>query len=219
MNRKQQWSRQGMMVTPRHHKMEYYKNLSKESLEGEEWTPIIGDELAYHISNLGRIRTLIKRKNNIDNKMLVQIIDKGGYLRVCLRKRRSTLVHRLVALHFIPNPENKPEVNHKWGNKLDNRAVALEWNTKSENLKHAVHVLNKFRNMLGKTGAKCPNSKPIHQLSKDGTFIKEWVSAVEINQILGFHNSAIGKVCSGERKSAHGFLWRYKNITKAECSI
>lgn len=65
---------------------------------------------------------------------------KGGYLRVILSKNgvsRKFSVHRLVAIAFIPNPENKPEVNHKDGNKENNQKDNLEWNTASENVVHA----------------------------------------------------------------------------------
>jgi hypothetical protein len=65
----------------------------------------------------------------------------NGYLQIRLAKRPlqgTFLVHRLVAQHFIPNPENKPEVNHKWGNKEDNRASELEWVTEKENSQDAV---------------------------------------------------------------------------------
>lgn len=64
-----------------------------------------------------------------------------GYLGVVLCKNGKTkliAVHRLVAMHFIPNPENKPQVNHKNGVKNDNAAENLEWVTQSENMKHAV---------------------------------------------------------------------------------
>jgi len=66
---------------------------------------------------------------------------KSGYVVKSIKltngERKQFLVHRLVAKHFIPNPENKPEVNHKWGVKIDNRAVALEWATKAENMQHS----------------------------------------------------------------------------------
>jgi hypothetical protein len=83
-------------------------------------------------------------------------IDKKGYLKVILcqnNKRYNKKVHRLVALMFIPNPENKPEVNHKNGIKTDCRKVNLEWNTPKENRQHA------FNTGLSAKGENHVNSK------------------------------------------------------------
>ena len=69
-----------------------------------------------------------------------QQIDKDGYSYVVLyknKKRKHFKVHRLVAMAFLKNPKNKPEVNHKQGIKSDNRVTELEWNTTSENVQHA----------------------------------------------------------------------------------
>lgn len=95
--------------------------------------------------------------------------NKGGrYLVVVLVKdavKKNHLVHRLVAAVFIPNPENKPCVNHKNGQKWDNRAANLEWCTRSENSQHAYDnglILKKFGRenpMFGRTGAKNTRSR------------------------------------------------------------
>ena len=77
--------------------------------------------------------------------MIIHSISKKGYLQVCLTNKNTYKVHRLVALTFIENKENKQEVNHKDGNKLNNHVSNLEWNTTQENLEH------KRINNLGKT--------------------------------------------------------------------
>ena len=77
--------------------------------------------------------------------MIIPSISKKGYLQVCLTNKNTYSIHRLVALTFVENKENKPEVNHKDGNKLNNHVSNLEWNTTQENLEH------KRINNLGKT--------------------------------------------------------------------
>ncbi len=101
----------------------------------ETWKPIKGYEGFYSVSNFGRVR------NNRNNKLLKLNNNGKGYLFVHLRKNKfnkSCYVHRLVLLNFIPNPDSKPECNHKDGNKLNNHMDNLEWNTRRENVHHAI---------------------------------------------------------------------------------
>lgn len=104
----------------------------------EEWKRISGYEDIYEVSSFGRVRNVLRNNN----------ILKGGsypnlYNFVCLSKNKikaNLMIHRLVAIAFIPNPNNKPQVNHKDGNKRNNNVSNLEWVTCSENLKHAVDI-------------------------------------------------------------------------------
>jgi len=114
--------------------------------EKEIWKPIIGYEGYYDVSSFGNIRQLKKIKSNqyssfIKKDRIICNSFLSGYLRVALFKdgiEKRFLVHRLVAENFIPNPNNKPEVNHKFGVKSDNRVSQLEWCTKLENMDHSV---------------------------------------------------------------------------------
>ncbi len=110
-------------------------------MDKEIWKDIDGYESVYQISNLGRVRSLRDCNQKPREKILSPYKSHNGYLQINLvrREKKSTFkLHRLVAQAFIPNPENKPEVNHIDGNKSNNHISNLEWCTHSENMQHAV---------------------------------------------------------------------------------
>jgi len=137
----------------------------------EEWKDIKDYEGYYQISNLGRVKSFFGNKEKIRklNK------DQKGYLRVSLTKnkvRNTQKVHRLVANHFIPNPQNKPQVNHINSIKHDNRLENLEWCTQKENMQHCVKYGSKKReyNIKGiirdyKNGVTVTNITKKHKIS------------------------------------------------------
>jgi len=132
------------------------KNVNKikvTNLFGENWLDITGTNGVYQVSNLGRVKSLVYYGEEI---ILKPHFDRDGYLRVGLTKNKKYggyLIHRLVAYEFIPNPENKPQINHKKGIKHDNRVSELEWNTMKENFEHAK------KNNLTLKGERNPKAK------------------------------------------------------------
>lgn len=111
---------------------------------GEVWKDIEGYENLYQVSNLGRVKSLVGFNGHIyvnRVKVLKQSNTTTGYKKVELtinKRRKSHKVHRLVAFAFIPNPNHKPNINHKDGNPINNKVENLEWCTQRENVQHAV---------------------------------------------------------------------------------
>lgn len=117
-----------------------------EQIESEIWKSIMGYEDSYEISNYGNLRSKDRRVQARSGYYILKgqpirpKIDKDGYLVIGLSKKQKVKwisIHRLVAMQYIPNPDNLPQVNHKYGNKLDNYYKHLEWNTCKQNIDHA----------------------------------------------------------------------------------
>lgn len=186
----------------------------------EIWRDIPSLEGAYQASNLGRIKSLSRLVNHpsggvkrIKERILKIALGTSGYYIVGIAingKNTTKTVHRLIAKTFIDNPENKPEVNHKDGNKLNNNLSNLEWSTVSENRYHAFRTgLQKAPfSMLGKKGAKCPNSVPVYKIDMSGK--KEYFESTTIAQEnTGVDRSSISKCAMGKVKIAGGYKWEY----------
>ena len=157
----------------------------------------------YSVDTEGNIWS-IGYNNTKEIKKMKPAKTKGGYLRLPLtinNKAKSYLVHRLVALAFIPNPNNYPEVNHKNEDKTDNRVENLEWCDRSYNINYG-NRLTKFANSI---------SKSVIQYTLDGVFVREWKSVAEIRREKGYDPSYIAKCCRGIYKTCYNFIWKYKD--------
>lgn len=123
------------------------------------------------------------------------------YSSVCGRFNIS--VHRLVALCFIPNPLNLPQVNHKNEIKTYNRVENLEWCTPQYNANYGTKRLRQ-----GVTQTNGSLSKPVKQMSLDGDLIRVWLSMRDAAR-QNFNHSAISSCCNGSRLTHKGYKWEY----------
>ena len=190
------------------------------------WVKIKGYEDFYEISSSGEIRSKdrtmtdkIGRTRSWKGKVLNPDIAPNGYYRVSFsinRKRKQFYVHRLIAEHFIPNPDNLPQVNHIDGNKLNNSLDNLEWVTVQDNVIHAYknglikHVSGKEHFNYGKFGSESKNAKPVIATNVITNETKRYGSLIETKQD-GFTPSEVSRACNhgGTHK---GHLFEFANM-------
>ena len=155
----------------------------------------------YYIDKEGNIYTKDKKL------MTGKFVDNTGYYQIVLRKngkRSYQRLHRLIAIQFIDNPNNLPQVNHKDGNKLNNSLDNLEWCTQSHNIKEAVRLeLMDYSN-----NTFVP--KKVIQINKDTKeIIKIYNSIIEASKELKINRTGISNCCSGRYKTSGGYIWKY----------
>lgn len=160
----------------------------------------IGTVYSRNYNHSGRIKQLSTPVNRIGYRV-VNIVKNGVSKTIC--------IHRLVAETFIPNPENKPQVNHINGNKTDNRVENLEWVTNQENQTHSWEVLGRKGSMTGKFGKDNHGSKIVQQI-KNGKIIAEYYGIHEAMRETGIDYRNISACCHGKTKTAGGYQWAIK---------
>lgn len=179
--------------------------LSLQDLPSEEWRDIKGYEGLYQVSNLGRVKSLGRERYPM--RIMKAHTDTKGYLDIELSNgyKHRHRIHRLVAQAFIPNVDNKPQVNHKDCNKKNNCLSNLEWCTNGENQQHAFYNGLNHRERYGAS----PRAKRVKQYDLNGNFIREWDSIVRIREECGYSDTFISQCCGGKYKRAYGYIWKY----------
>lgn len=179
------------------------------------WKDIVGYEGLYQISDTGIAkscaRLIITKKGwgkPVPEKIKNHYKSTTGYWFVDLYKNNVSnkhAVHRLLGIAFIPNPDNKPQINHKNGNRLDFSLPNLEWCTASENIKHCYAELGRKSAFLGRCGSLHSGSIKIICVE---TGI-EYCSIKEAAKQLKIGKGMIGRVVSGKRTHTHGYTFKY----------
>lgn len=180
----------------------------------EIWKDVPGYEGHYQVSSWGNVKSLDRVINrsgtqgnpSLPGRLLSQQKNDKGYLRVrlCLNaKNKTARVSRLVALAFVPNPDNLPEVNHDDLDKENNHYKNLSWSTRIENIHHAFknRVIRRYKNELN------VNSKAVAQYDLGGKLIQMWPSMQEAAR-NGYSAGPICRACQGQRETYKGYIWK-----------
>lgn len=163
----------------------------------EVWKDVEDYEGLYQVSNFGNLYSNYVKRN------LQLSLDEYGYKQVILVKngvRKRHLLHRLVAQAFIPNHENKPQVNHIDENKTNNNVSNLEWVTSKENINHGTRTERQIY-----TQRIIQKSRPV--ICSNGLIYR---STRQASRLLGLDNGSLNKVLKGKRNTVGGFTFEYK---------
>lgn len=205
------------------------QSLSISDLDGEIWKSISGYEGVYEISNLGRVKSLDRtvtekttgKQKTLKGRILKHSIGPYGYPVVNLCKNgggKTFAVHRLLALAFIPNPENKPHIDHINRDTTDYRIENLHWVTPKENINNPNTIeycrknvdkvaASKIANKTKKQKATATAPKTVYQYSLSGDLISKFDSIKDAGKALGISPTGIGQVVDKPCFTFHGYLW------------
>lgn len=186
-------------------------------LEFEEWRPVVGFEGLYEVSNKGRVKSLacIRRTTNGGlkktlPKILTPAISRCGYNQYCLHyyngSKKNMRGNRLVAMAFIPNPDNLPYVNHKDENKLNDEVENLEWCTPKYNVNYGTAKIRaSFNN---------GHNKSVCQYDMDGNFINRFYNIHQAAKSVNGQHTTIVQCCRHQTLSYKSYIWLYSDDTE-----
>lgn len=186
-------------------------------METEVWKDVEGYE-KYQASNLWRIKTK-SYKNSWYERIMKPQISHSWYFDIKVMVDRKELLrktHRLVAIAFLPNPNNHPVVMHLDNNPLNNHISNLKWWTYKENTQQCWREWRSNNNLryrnpnIWKTWILHKDSKKVLQYTKEWEFIREWNATMDIQRELWIANPNISACCLWKVKYAWWFIWKYK---------
>lgn len=206
-------------------KTEIYKNYSLENLDGEEWRDVEGYEGLYQVSNMGRVKSLVREFKSSNGKgteyvgrTKMRILKAGfngdGYLQVALCRNgecKYVKVHKLVAKAFVPNTENKPTIDHINTIRHDNRACNLRYFTWKEQIAENKITKERQRKAASEWGKKNikkaikSNERKVRCITTNKTFnsVKEGAEFYKIDP------RRISDWCRNKRNTRNGMEWEY----------
>lgn len=192
----------------------------------EEWKEVPGYEGYYMASSFGRVHSVDRaivqtgKKTHpryVKGVLLVQKINEAGYSTVYFCRdgvRKNLLAHRIIAITFIENEHNRPQVNHKKGLKTKNRRWLLEWATPAENIQHAhktglMHNRGPFK---GESGNVHPLGKKVYAYDINGKLIGIYNSTRHVANVFNIRQMAVSDYCRGKRINTQGYKFSYTQL-------
>lgn len=188
----------------------------------EVWKDVKDYEGLYQVSNFGRVKSLYREFwSGKDHRILKKYpetllkiwLDNGGYEYVTLCKEakcRKYKVHRLVGEAFIPNPENKPQIDHIDTVRTNNRVENLRWATRRENNLNPITMKRYSDTKMGDKNPIKKIKKKVLQIDVNtNEIIKTWDSAVDAAKAIGVDHSNIYRAIYGQLSTCRGYKWKY----------